>query len=185
MGPAWLFVGPMMALLILIGASLIRGRHALQRGLGFAILGVITASEALSTSALVAGLIGTSLRISQLPHETAIGLLRDAALIWLVNTLTFALWYWQLDGGGPHKRIHEGYISRDFVFPQVSLGRTDDPPWCPRFVDYLFLAFNTSTAFSPTDTTVLSRRAKLLMMIQALISLVILAVIAARAINTL
>jgi uncharacterized membrane protein len=149
------------------------------------MLGVITVGEALSTGALVAGLLGTSLRISDLPHETALGLLRDAALIWLVNTMTFALWYWELDGGGPSRRLHQGYASRDFVFPQKAGPAADDQRWCPRFIDYLFLAFNTSTAFSPTDTLVLSPRAKLLMMIQSLISLVVLAVIAARAINTL
>ncbi len=184
-GPRWLFVGPITGLVILIGVSLRLGRFHIQRRLGFVILGVITLGEAVSTTALVAGLVGTSLRTSDLPHEIALGLLRDAALIWLVNTLTFALWYWELDAGGPSQRIHHGYTSQDFVFPQVAALASDRPPWCPHFVDYLFLAFNTSTAFSPTDTLVLSRRAKLLMMIQALISLVVLAVIAARAINTL
>jgi hypothetical protein len=184
-GPRWLFLGLIITLLILIGAALRLGRHQLRRRLGFIILGVITAGEIASTVALVAGLIGTSLRISELPHETALGLLRDAALIWLVNTLTFALWYWEIDAGGPSRRLHHGYVSRDFIFPQLAATTADAPPWCPHFIDYLFLAFNTSTAFSPTDTLVLSPRAKLLMMIQSLISLVGLAVIAARAINTL
>ena len=111
--------------------------------------------------------------------------LRDAGLIWIVNILIFALWYWEIDGGGPGRRHREGYHSSDFVFPQLTLDQKDGPPWCPSFVDYLFLAFNTSTAFSPTDTLVLSRRIKLLVMTQSLISLMVLAIIAARAINTL
>ena len=112
-------------------------------------------------------------------------LLRDAALIWVANVLTFALWYWEIDGGGPAKRHRDGYASRDFVFPQVTIGLATDAPWYPGFVDYLFLAFNTSTAFSPMDTAVLSARAKILMMLQAMLSLLVLAVLAARAINTL
>jgi uncharacterized membrane protein len=184
-GPPWLLLGLIVVLIVMSAASLLMGRHDLRRRLGFVILAVVTAGEVVSTGTLVAGLVGTSLRISQLPHETAIGLLRDAALIWLVNTLTFALWYWELDAGGPGQRLHKGYRSRDFVFPQVAQATPGSQGWCPHFLDYLFLAFNTSTAFSPTDTTVLSRRAKLLMMLQALISLVVLAVIAARAINTL
>ena len=95
------------------------------------------------------------------------------------------LWYWEIDGGGPGRRHREGYHSSDFVFPQRTLDQTAGPPRCPHFVDYLFLAFNTSTAFSPTDTLVLSRRIKLLVMTQSLILLMVLAIIAARAINTL
>ncbi len=94
-------------------------------------------------------------------------------------------WYWEIDGGGPSRRHAEGYRSEDFVFPQSSLEQLSGVPWIPHYVDYLFLAFNASTAFSPTDTLVLSVRAKLLMMIQSLISLVVLAIIAARAINTI
>lgn len=102
-----------------------------------------------------------------------------------MNILAFAVWYWEIDGGGPARRHPGRHSSTDFAFPQQ---QDDDglvEGWSPGFVDYLFLAFNTSIAFSPTDTLVLSRRAKLLMMAQALISLVVLAVLAARAINTL
>jgi hypothetical protein len=115
----------------------------------------------------------------------AVALLLGAAELWLLNVLTFALWYYYLDGGGPHQRHVAPYYSTDLIFPQRGL---DDPywhDWYPRFIDYFFLAFNTSTAFSPTDTTVLSRRVKALMMLQSLISLVVIAVLAARAINTL
>jgi uncharacterized membrane protein len=113
-------------------------------------------------------------------------LLQGAALIWVANVLTFAVWYWEIDGGGPARRHRAAHEPTDFLFPQVAAA---DPElakgWSPRFVDYVFLAFNTSTAFSPTDTLVLSRRAKALMMIQSLISLLVIAVLAARAINTL
>ena len=184
-GPRGLLLGLIVVLLITLILSLRHGMFRLTRTLGFVLLGLVTVAEVLSTSVLVLDLVGASLRISELPHETALGLLRDAALIWIVNILTFSLWYWEVDDGGPGKRHREGYHSSDFVFPQLTIDQPSAIGWCPHYVDYLFLAFNTSTAFSPTDTLVLSRRAKLLMMTQSLISLMVLAIIAARAINTL
>jgi hypothetical protein len=112
-------------------------------------------------------------------------LLLDAALLWVSNVLTFALWYWEIDGGGPAHRHMGADCPSDFVFPQKVAGGTASEGWVPEFIDYVFLAFNTSTAFSPTDTMVLARRAKVLMMLQSVISLVTIAVLAARAINTL
>lgn len=185
LGPRWLILG-LISILIAILVIAIRVEHIhVSRTAGLALLGLITAAEAVTTSALVAGVLSASVRMSEQAPGDALMLLRDASLIWLVNILTFSFWYWELDGGGPARRLHHGYASDDFVFPQVSLQRDGQPPWLPHYVDYLFLAFNTSTALSPTDTLVLSVRAKLLMMIQALISLTVLAVIAARAINTL
>jgi len=118
--------------------------------------------------------------------------------LWFANVLVFALWYWKLDAGGPLGRESAtGKIESAFLFPQMladsapaaQQGKKDpakvDPQWTPHFMDYLFLAFNTSTAFSPTDTAVLSRWAKVGMMLQAIISLAIIAIIAARAINIL
>jgi hypothetical protein len=113
-------------------------------------------------------------------------LLRAAVALWITNVLVFAVWYWKLDGGGP--LVREGRRARlesSFLFPQMLLTDGGDPSWTPHFVDYLFLAFNTSTAFSPTDTAVLSRWAKLGMMLQSLISLTIVALLAARAVNIL
>src|SRR5205814_5471174 len=102
------------------------------------------------------------------------------------NILVFALWYWRLDAGGPHGReAREGHAAGAFLFPQMTMSpqaRTvaRNLTWSPDFVDYLFLAFNTSTAFSPTDTPVLARWGKVAMMIQSLISLTVLAILAAR-----
>jgi hypothetical protein len=182
LGPRWLLLELIIPLVAIILVAIRRGHFGWSRRVGLLLLGTITIAEAISTSFLVGLLISASEHTAV--HDTAIILLRDASLLWIANVLTFALWYWELDDGGPGKRHRDGYQSKDFLFPQ----RTLDPPdmnWCPQFVDYLFLAFNTSTAFSPTDTLVLSQRAKLLLMIQALISLAVLAIIAARAINTL
>ena len=115
---------------------------------------------------------------------SAPALLRDATLLWVINVSTFAVWYWEI-GGGPARRRAEEHRSEDFLFPQMNLTTEAARAWHPRFVDYFFLAFNTSTAFSPTDTAFLSRRAKVLMMVQPLLSLVILALLVGRAINVL
>jgi len=113
-------------------------------------------------------------------------LLRAAVALWVANVLVFASWYWRLDAGGPNVRdqsdVHE---EGAFLFPQMITPWQSDKNWHPGFVDYLFLAFNTSTAFSPTDVPVLSRWAKLMMMVQALISLVTVVLLAARAVNIL
>ena len=97
-----------------------------------------------------------------------------------------ALWYWKLDAGGPIGRDEaEGAGKSSFFFPQMMRQSEADQWWSPNFLDYLFLAFNTSTAFSPTDTAVLARWAKVMMMLQAIISLSIIALLAARAVNVL
>ena len=138
-------------------------------------------------------IISLALLIRALPlHlEKPQELLRSAAALWLANILVFASWYWRLDAGGPHKRAQRaGHTSGAFLFPQMTM----DPDtrvaagfreWSPNFVDYLFLAFNTSTAFSPTDVPVLTRWAKVLMMLQSIISLLVIALLAARAVNIL
>lgn len=111
--------------------------------------------------------------------------LRSAFLLWGMNVIVFAAWYWFLDAGGPRMRSardrqHDGA----FLFPQMTMPE-QFPNWRPQFVDYLFLAFNTSTAFSPTDVPVLSRWAKGLMMVESGLSLSTIVVVAARAINIL
>ena len=129
--------------------------------------------------------------VTTLPaHRTSpVELLRDAGVLYFSNILIFAVWYWRIDAGGPHVRdARRGHETGAILFPQMSFDPNDpnfDPDWSPDFVDYLFLAFNTSTALSPTDAPVLSRWAKGLMMVQSSISLTILAVLAARAVNVM
>ncbi|MDQ3019739.1 MAG: DUF1345 domain-containing protein [Bacteroidota bacterium] len=105
--------------------------------------------------------------------------------IWVINVIVFGVWYWILDAGGPEKR-NEGIGDRkDFLFPQSINEIKGWEKWHPDFIDYLFLAFNTSTTFGPTETMVLSRRVKILMIIQVVASLTLFAVIAARAVTML
>jgi hypothetical protein len=189
-GPRWLLLAIVLFLLIPIFIAHWKGHLKLVHWLTLVANGVITAAMIASLAFLVQGL----------PHhrEQPEALLRSAAGLWFTNILVFALWYWRLDAGGPHAREGtKGTLRSAFLFPQM-LDRGDDDTddtlvarrkagsmWAPQFIDYLFLAFNTSTAFSPTDTAVLSRGAKLGMMAQSVISLAILVLIAARAVNIL
>lgn len=181
LGPTW--VVSLLVVLVLIPLLLLQEairrpggwepspRHL--RVLALILLGILALAEA-STLGLL---------LSQLAKVGQANLLfRSAALIWMINLLVFALVYWELDGGGPGLRPPADYPPTDFLFPQQT-----DPKlnagWAPQFVDYLFLAFNTSTAFSPTDTMILSREAKGYMMAQATIAALTVALVIARGVN--
>jgi hypothetical protein len=182
-GPPWMLA---LAVAMLVVPSVIShryGRHDINRFVGFVIEGALTLAMIWSLAMLIRALV---------THSEAPGaLLRSAALLWMTNVLVFALWYWRLDAGGPHGRDSQpGHRVGAFLFPQMTgdgASAAGGPPgeWSPQFIDYLFLAFNTSTAVSPTDTPVLSRWAKVLMMVQALISLATVAILIGRAVNIL
>ncbi len=180
-GPNWLV--PAGAVVLLIPTIFFHrtGRHQLNVVFGISILVLLTLALWWSLVFLIAGLPG-----KRLPPED---LLRSAVALWISNILVFACWYWRLDAGGPHARESSaGHTKGAFLFPQMALpqgSKLIDEAWKPEFVDYLFIAFNTSTAFSPTDVPVLGRWAKVLMMLQSCISLATVAILAARAINIL
>ena len=182
-GPHWLFPSLVLALLIPGVVSHHTGRHRLNALLGFAVEGLLTAGLIVSVILLV-GALPTNM-------ETPLQLLVSAASLWITNILVFALWYWRLDAGGPNQRDKRaGHCDGAFLFPQMTmteeaLKEAGQEDWSPNFVDYLFLAFNTSTAFSPTDAPVLARWAKVLMMLQSLLSLLIIVLLASRAVNIL
>jgi hypothetical protein len=176
-GPPGALLG--LALLAVVGARIMRARGLMHARRYVVLVSLAAVSLAVTVSAVF--LVGALL------YRTveAGDLLRGAALLWLSNLLTFSLWYWEMDGGGPAHRHATKCGSTDFAFPQHLLGGEIEANWMPDYLDYVFLAFNTSTAFSPTDTMVLARRAKVLMMWQSIVSLTTIAVLAARAINTL
>jgi uncharacterized membrane protein len=178
LGPSWGLLAVIVLLMIPMVISAKRGDHHITKALTFVANGLITI-------AMIASLVSLIHGIPQ--HlETPKQLLRSASALWVTNIIIFALWYWKLDAGGPFGREAPGGMAKSaFLFPQMMGREAGDPSWTPHFIDYLFLAFNTSTAFSPTDTAVLSRTAKLATMLQSLISLIIIALIAARAVNIL
>lgn len=181
--PPWLLVVIVVALLVPMLISHRSGSHSVSHFLGYVLNALVTVALIFSVYSLLAEVT---------KHEiTPQRLLRSAAALWVSNFLVFASWYWRLDGGGPHQRAQQpGHSDGAFLFPQMTMhpeakSAAGEEEWQPNFVDYLFLAFNTSTAFSPTDVPVLSRWAKMLMMIQAMISLLVLALLAGRAVNIL
>ena len=166
---------------ISVGALLIAhalGRYRLARTISLVLLGVVTASLILRAFFLVITLSERG--------ASAFSVLVDAALIWVSTVVIFAVWYWEIDAGGPDERTMETHASKDFLFPQMdqhdgkrAIG------WTPGFPEYLFVAFTTSSAFGPTDTPVLSRRVKILMVIQTVLSSVVVIVLVAWAVGTL
>ncbi len=177
-GPSWMMLGIITLLMIPILVSHRRERFDVARVLTFVGNGLITLAMIVSLVILIQGIP----KHSEAPKD----LLRSASALWFANVLVFALWYWKLDAGGPMGRDNKADgLNSSFLFPQMLQQRDGDPCWTPHFMDYLFLAFNTSTAFSPTDTAALSRWAKIGMMLQSLISLTIVILLAARAVNIL
>lgn len=182
-GPRWAFPAVVVTLLVPTVITHQVGKHHLNRILGFAVTALVTLGMIASVILLIAALPAHK--------ESPTQLLVSAASLWITNILVFALWYWRLDAGGPHGRdLRIGHPDGAFLFPQMNLPpdlkiNSAQDTWSPNFFDYLFLAFNTSTAFSPTDVPVLARWAKVLMMLQSLISLTVLALLAARAVNIL
>ena len=177
LGPNWLLLaveGVLFLPLVFFGYTKRLLSHKSIRILTLTMLGVATVA--------LAG--GIALLINTLPgNNNAPLLLRSAALLWCSNVLVFGLWYWEIDGGGPLKRHLTGHKAADFMFPQQTDGNPGN--WMPHFLDYLFVAFTGATALSPADTYPLTRVAKGLMMIEAILSLIVIVLLAARAVNIL
>jgi hypothetical protein len=117
---------------------------------------------------------------------SGLALLSASIAVWCVNVLMFSLLYWQMDRGGPGGRASASRGRPDWSFPQESASEEDVPPdWRPSYPDYLFLSFSTATAFSTTEVPPFTTRAKMFMMAEATVSLMTLALVAARAVNIL
>ena len=152
--------------------------HLTRRWLSLAMIAVVSAANAASIIWLVHLLVNGA-------AANAATLLRAALHMWVVNVLLFALWFWQLDGGGPAARPACEPAQRDFLFPQQTEPMLLDGGWRPMFLDYLYLSFTNATAFSPTDAMPLSRWAKMLMLVESAISLSLGVMVVARAVNIL
>ena len=182
--PWWVWlvtVVPEVALFALLAWN--RPRLALEqsgyrRTVALTLLGVISATNAL----LLVALIGSIVR----GDETSGGeLLLKALAVWTTNVIAFGVWYWEIDRGGPVRRLGKNPPSPDFQFPQMENPELAEPDWQPHIVDYLYVSFTNSIAFSPTDAMPLTRRVKLLMLAESSISSVTILLVAARSINIL
>ena len=179
--PPWLLPaveGALLLALVVGDPGAIDRRSKALRGVSIALVAVLVAGSLASTGLLIAALIEGSAATN-----SAGELLATGAIVWVSNNIAFSLLYWELDGGGAAARAHRLPRYPDFAFPQQLNPDLAPPNWRPRFYDYLYLAFTNATAFSPTDAMPLAIWAKLAMTVQASISLALLGLVVARAVN--
>ncbi|HEY0719348.1 MAG TPA: hypothetical protein VGD68_17175 [Streptosporangiaceae bacterium] len=181
--PSWLLPVLEVALLVtLVGLDRqyrLNRETKVLRVLSMAATGLLSVANAWSAVRLIAGLInGTE-------GNSAGPLLASGAVIWLTNVIVFSWWYWELDRGGPAARANGTHQCPDFMFPQMTSPELSRPDWEPMYLDYAYLAFTNATAFSPTDVMPMTRWAKATMALQSMVSIVVVALVVARAVNIL
>jgi hypothetical protein len=181
LGPPWLlpvFEGLLLATLIFADPGRIERQHPVLRILSIILVGMLVLESLWATALLIDALIvGTKVT------NDASSLLLAGSIVWLSNILAFALLYWEVDGGGAAARAHEMPQYPDLAFQQQVNPDLAPPGWRPEFIDYLYLGFTNATAFSPTDVMPLASWAKVAMAVQSVISLLILGLVIARAVN--
>lgn len=181
LGPRWLlplFEGILLAALIVADPVRISRRSRLLRAISIALVVVLVFGTLWATGQLIDDLIHGGPETN-----SATDLLEAGSLVWVSNNLAFALLFWELDGGGAAARAHRSAEHLDLAFPQQINPHVAPSNWRPRFIDYLYLGFTNATAFSPTDVMPLAPWAKITMAVQSMISLAILGLVIARAVN--
>jgi len=178
-------VGPWVELVLLGVLVAVNPRRVTRhprgiRTVSLTLIGIATLINGWSVIALIDQLLNGATKL-----EDASTLLGVGANIWVTNVIVFALWYWELDRGGPGARAEGEDPEPDFLFPQMATPDLGMSTWEPQFPDYLYVSFTNATAFSPTDTMPLSRWTKMTMMLQSAVSLVTAALVIARAVNIL
>ena len=180
--PRWLLPAIeslLFVVLVIANPARIDRESRVLRMLGLALVAVVSVATAWSAALLVGELIDGR------GWSDGVRLLKYGGVIWLTNVLTFALWYWELDRGGPAARANARRTRPDFLFTAMTVPELVGADWEPTFIDYLYLSFTNAAAFSPTDTLPLSSWAKLSMLVQSAVSLVTFGLIVARAVNVL
>ena len=147
-----------------------------RRTVALALLALVSLANSLLLLAVVASLVGGD-------EKSGAQLLLEAITVWGTNVISFGLWYWAFDRGGPVRRLRPDPPPPDFQFPQMENPQLAAPGWQPELVDYIYISFTNSIAFSPTDAMPLSRWAKLLMLVESAISSLTVLLVAARAVN--
>ena len=181
LGPHWLVPGIEIALLVALIAAdpaHLARRATWLRPVSITLIGLLAVMAMIASVVLITDLVKGA-KVTQ----SATSLLASGALIWLGNALVFGLLYWELDSGGPLARYRHEREHPDFAFSQQLNPELAPPGWRPQYVDYLILGITTSTAFSPTDVMPMTAWAKLTMALQSLISLTVIGLVVARAVN--
>ncbi len=180
LGPRWLvpaLEGVLGASLLIASPRLTRESRRL-RPVAIALIACVNLANVVSLAELVHELLAAHVTRGR-------DLVYASVPVWVTNVLVFALWYWELDRGGPVARLEADRRQPDFLFPQMTAPDATRPNWSPAFIDYLFTSFTNATAFSPTDTMPLTPWAKILFMVQSMASLLTVALVVSRAVNIL
>jgi uncharacterized membrane protein len=181
-GPKWLVPaveGALLLVLVVIAPARAATRSVGQRRFALVVIGLVTLTNVVSLVLLVHFLINGG-------KATAHSLILSGIVLWVTNVLLFAVWYWELDRGGPVARFQNPDALADFQFPQMEDSKTYVPKdWRPGFLDYLYTSLTNATAFSPTDTMPLTQTAKVVMGVQGVAALVTVGLVVARAVNIL
>ena len=177
------FIVPTLEGIVLVALSIVVPHrtdvdHPARRILAVVLIGTITAANTFTLGLLISHLLHGGIQQGR-------ELIFSSIAIWLTNVIVFGLWYWELDRGGPYQRHQPAHREPDFLFPQMATPGAARPEWAPTFLDYLYVSLTNATAFSPTDTMPLTLWAKSLMGLQAIASLLTVAIVAARAVNIL
>ncbi len=147
-----------------------------RRTVALALLAVVSAANTLALVALIGSLLSGQ-------ERSGVELLLKGVTIWATNVIAFGLWFWGLDRGGPIRRRDPDPSPPDFQFPQLENPQLAEPGWHPHLIDYIYLSFTNSIAFSPTDAMPLTRWAKLLMLAESSVSAITVLLVAARSVN--
>jgi uncharacterized membrane protein len=180
-GPSWLvpsLEGALLVGMFLVTPNQLEDEHPRRRRVALSLTAFVSVANIFSLGALTHFLL----------HHTVSdgrGLIVSGMLIWLTNLLIFALWYWEMDRGGPGRRAAGRDDAPDFLFPQMNDDAVLPRDWRPKFVDYLYVSLTNNTAFSPTDTMPLTPWAKSIMGVQSVVSLLTIGLIVSRAVNIL
>jgi hypothetical protein len=148
----------------------------IRRTVEIVLLGVVSLANTLLVIGVIASLVEGQ-------EKSGAQLLLKAATVWATNVITYGLWFWAFDRGGPVTRVGADPPLPDFLFPQMQSQQLAPPRWTPALTDYMYVSFTNSIAFSPTDTLPLTRWAKVLMLSESAISAVTILLVAARAVN--
>lgn len=179
-GPHWVL--PVIVALPLIPLSATKHRHPNEspwvRQLTIALIALISFANVVSMGLLVHHLLVVKVVQGR-------NLIYSAVAVWLTNVIVYGLWYWEIDRGGPHRRAGNSDLMPDIQFPQMENPTLAPKDWRPRFVDYLFTSFANGTSFAPADAMPLTSKAKALFASESIVSLITIAIVAARAVNIL
>jgi uncharacterized membrane protein len=180
-GPRWLLPGVegiLLVSLVVVAPARATVQRVRERRFALVVIGLVSLVNIVLLGRLV----------DQLINGSTVGgrsLILSGAVLWVTNVLLFAVWYWEMDRGGPVARYLNATALVDFQFPQMDSPDLAPEGWRPGFLDYLYVSLTNSTAFSPTDTMPLTHTAKIVMAIQSVTALLTVGLVIARAVNIL